>query len=273
MAQSQQQKAEMFASLHRSPGVFPIPNPWDIGSARMLEGLGFQALATTSSGFAQSLGRTDGSVTLEEKLKHCEELAAATSIPLSADLENCYGDDPESVAECIRRAAATGIVGASVEDFTGDAENSIYDFNLAVERVAAAVDAAGSLPFPFMVTARAEQLLRSTDDLEVAIRRLQAYEAAGADVLYAPGLKTLDAVRQVGASITAPLNVLGTAFPDCTVTELGAAGAKRVSIGGAFARLTARALIDAAAELHERGDLSWLSRVAAGSEVERLISR
>ena len=230
-------------SLHQDPGVFPIPNPWDIGSARLLEALGFRALATTSSGFAQSLGRLDGRVTLEEKLRHCEELAQATTVPITADLENCFGDDPESAASCIRRFSETGVVGGSIEDFTGDRQKPIYDFNLAVERVAAAAEAARSCPFNFTLTARAEQQLRGRDDIEETVKRLQAYEAAGADVLYAPALKTLDEVRLVSASIGKPLNVLGTPFAGCSVEELGDAGAKRVSIGGALARLVAGVVI------------------------------
>ena len=273
MSASRDQKAATFVALHERPGVFPIPNPWDIGSARLLEALGFEALATTSSGFAQTLGRLDGMVTLQEKLQHCEALSQATTIPITADLENCFGDDPESVASCIRQITETGVVGGSIEDFTGDRQNPIYDFNLAVERVAAAADAARSCPFTFTLTARAEQQLRGNDDIEETVKRLQAYAAAGADVLYAPALKTLDEVRKVSASIDKPLNVLGTPFADHSVEELGDAGAKRVSIGGALARLIAGALIEAATGLRDRGNLSWAVKAPPSSEVNRLFAQ
>lgn len=266
-------KAATFVSLHQNPGVFPIPNPWDIGSARLLEALGFAALATTSSGFAQTLGRADGAVTLDEKLQHCRALTEATTVPITADLENGFADDPESVADCIRQVIETGVVGGSIEDFTGDRFNPIYDFNLAVERVAAAVEAARACPFKFMLTARAEQQLRADDDIEETIKRLQAYEAAGADVLYAPGLKTLDEVHQVADSVNKPLNVLGAAFAHHTVAELGDAGAKRVSVGGGLSRLMATAVIKAATGLHERGDLSWMEGLVPNSEMKRLFAR
>lgn len=265
-------KARAFEQLHSRDEVFVIPNPWDIGTARLLEGLGFVALATTSSGFAQSLGRADGHVTLDEKLEHCRALAAATNIPVSVDTENCFGDSPEDVADCIRRVGETGVVGASVEDFTGDAAAPFYDFNLAVERVAAAVEAARSLPFPFVLTARAEQLLRSTHDIEEAIRRLVAFERAGADVLYAPALKTLDEVREVCSSVSAPVNVLGTFLPGHTVAEIGAAGARRVSVGGGLARAFVRAFIDSATELRAEGNLSWAANAASAGEVDKLFS-
>lgn len=257
---SPDEKAADFVSLHRRAGVFIIPNPWDAASARVLQELGFEALATTSSGFAQTLGRSDGEVTLDEKMRHCEALAAATDIPVSADLENGFADDPEGVAECIRRAIQTGIVGASIEDFSGDAQNPIYEFNLAVARVAAAVDAARSCPFPFTITARAEQLLHTDFDVVDTIRRLQAYEVAGADVLFAPGLRTLDHVRQVAAAVGKPLNVLGTMLADCSVEHIGQAGAARVSVGGSLAQLAdSDQFIDAAKKLRDTGDLSWAS--------------
>lgn len=270
MTASRNQKAEAFASLHNKPGVFCIPNPWDIGSARFLEALGFEALATTSNGFAQSLGRMDGMVTLDETLRHCEELSKATNLPITADLENGFRDDPESVGSCIRRIAETGVVGASIEDFTGDRQNPIYELNLAVERVTAAVEAARSLPVSFMLTARAEQQLRAGGDLGETIRRLQAYEAAGADVLYAPALKTLDEVRQVSVSINRPLNVLGPPLSAHSVEEIGEAGAKRVSVGGSLARLIARTVIAAATGLCKRGDLTWSkSGVNVGHQLPR----
>jgi len=252
-----EQKSASFVALHQLSGGFAIPNPWDIGSARLFERIGFEALATTSSGFAQTLGRADGMVTLDEKLQHCEQLAAATNIPITADLENGFGDDPESVAECVWRAAETGIVGASIEDFTRDSNRPIYDFNLSVERIAAAVEAARSCAFPFTLTARAEQLLRADYDLDETIRRLQAYESAGADVLYAPALRALDDVRQVADSVGKPLNVLGSFFPGHTVQELGEAGATRISIGGAMANLAEHTTTMAARSLLEHGDMDW----------------
>jgi 2-methylisocitrate lyase-like PEP mutase family enzyme len=202
---TQAEKAEKFKALHARDGAFIIPNPWDVGSARLLAALGFEALATTSSGFAQTLGRLDGMVTLEEKLAHCQALCAATTLPVSADLENGFAHDPEQVAETILRAGEAGLVGGSIEDYSGDDSQPIYDFTLAVERVQAAVEAAKSLNFPFTLTARAENLLRGRDDLDDTIRRLQAFEAAGADVLYAPGLKTLAEVRTVTPQFRAAL--------------------------------------------------------------------
>jgi 2-methylisocitrate lyase-like PEP mutase family enzyme len=271
VAVSQEEKAERFASLHSQSGFFVIPNPWDIGSARILEGIGFQALATTSSGFAQTLGRIDGQVSLEEKLHHCEELASSTDVPISADMENCFGDDPEDVALCIRLVAATGVVGASIEDFTGDPLNPIYELSLAVDRVAAAVEVAGSLPFKFMITARAEQLLRVGDDLDATIKRLLAYEAAGADVLYAPALKTLDEVGQVADAVNSPINVLGSSLPAFSTSEIGEAGARRISVGGGLARLVAGVLFQAGTALHDDGDLSWVTDISSGKEVDSIL--
>ena len=262
-------KATVFRALHQD-GVFVIPNPWDIGTARILESLGFPALATTSSGFAQSLGRADGQVTLDEKLEHCRSLAAATRVPISVDTENCFGDSPEEVATCIRRVAETGVVGASVEDYTGDPSAPLYDFTLAVERVSAAAEAARSLSFPFVLTARAEQLLRSSHDVDEAIRRLVAFEEAGADVVYAPALKTLDEVREVCSSVTVPVNVLGPFLPAHSVEEIGAAGARRVSVGGGLARAFIRSFIDSAARLKEEGALDWAANAASAGEVDRL---
>ncbi|TFH46386.1 MAG: isocitrate lyase/phosphoenolpyruvate mutase family protein, partial [Lysobacterales bacterium] len=191
---TQLEKADRFKALHERDGAFVIPNPWDPGSARLLAALGFEALATTSSGFANSIGRPDGEVSLEEKIAHCRALCAATDLPVSADLEKCFADSPEGAAETIRMAAEAGVVGGSIEDFSGDAGKPIYDFDLAVERVHAAVEAARSLDFPFTLTARAENLLHGRNDLDDTIRRLQAFEEVGADVLYAPALTTLEQV-------------------------------------------------------------------------------
>jgi len=268
---TQAEKAAAFEELHSRAGVFAIPNPWDVGSACLLEALGFECLATTSSGFAQTLGRTDGAVSLEEKFRHCSELCAATTIPISADLENCFGDSPESVASCIERFAESGVVGGSVEDFTGDENHPIYDFTLAVERVSAAVEAAAKLPFKFMLTARAENLLRSTRDIDDTIKRLQAYETAGADVLYAPLLISLNEVRLVSSSVNKPINVLGTPLHEYSVNDIGSAGAKRVSTGGGLARLVAGTLLGAGASLRDKGSLAWVADIASVADIDKLL--
>ncbi len=269
---TQKQKAERFEALHGREGAFVIPNPWDAGSARLLEGLGFEALATTSAGFALSQGRLDGEVTRDEAIEHCRRLAAATNLPVSADLENCFADDPAEAAETIGLAARAGVVGCSIEDYTGDPSNPIYDFGLAVERVHAAAEAARALDFPFTLTARAENFLRGRQDLDDTIRRLQAFEAAGADVLYAPGLRTLEEVRLVACASGKPVNVLAPMLEGVTVAQLADAGAKRISVGGALWRAAVAALLRAGAEMLERGSFGWTSDLASGAEVERLLS-
>jgi 2-methylisocitrate lyase-like PEP mutase family enzyme len=267
---TQKQKAERFKALHGREGAFVIPNPWDAGSARLLEGLGFEALATTSAGFALSQGRLDGEVTRDEAIEHCRQLSAATELPVSADLENCFADDPAQAAETIGLAARAGVVGCSIEDYTGDPSNPIYDFGLAVERVHAAVEAARALDFPFTLTARAENFLRGRQDLDDTIRRLQAFEAAGADVLYAPGLKTLEEVRLVTGASVKPLNVLAPMLEGVTVAQLADAGAKRISVGGALWRAAVATLLRAGAEMLERGSFGWTSDLTSGAEVKRL---
>ena len=281
MATSQIEKAKKFRALHRlpvaeaspieptGPGAFIIPNPWDAGSARILAGLGFEALATTSAGFAFSLGRRDGSVTRDEALAHCRTIAGATDLPVSSDLENCFGDDPKTVAETIRLAGATGIVGASVEDASGDDLHPIYDHSLAVERVAAAVEAARALPYPFVLTARAENFLHAHADLDDTIRRLQAFAKAGADVLYAPGLPSLEAIKTVCAAVVPrPVNALA-AFRELTfpVAELAAAGVRRISLGGVLSRVAYGALISAAREMKGQGTFTFVDRAASTAEV------
>jgi len=266
---TQAEKARAFIELHHRDGAFIIPNPWNEGSARLLEALGFEALATTSSGFAYSLGRADGEVGLEEKLEHCRRLCAATTIPVSADLENGYAEDPERAAETITRAAEAGVVGGSIEDFSGDATSPIYELELAVERVSAAVAAARELPFPFTLTARAENFLHRRKDLDDTIRRLQAFENAGADVLYAPGLTSLDQVRAVTSALTKPVNVLGVMVKGVNVSQLAEAGAKRVSIGGALARAAWAPVLRAVSEMRDSESFDWTRDLAAGSEVER----
>jgi 2-methylisocitrate lyase-like PEP mutase family enzyme len=250
---TQADQAEAFRALHHGE-PFVIPNPWDAGSARMLEALGFQALATTSGGFAFTLGRRDGEVMLDETAAHVEALTAATGLPVSVDLENGYGAEPEAAARAIERVAAAGAVGASIEDWD-PAEGRLYDAAHASERVAAAVEAARRLPFPFTFTARAENHLRGNPDLDDTIARLQAFEAAGADVLYAPGLRTADEVAAVCEAVSRPVNAL--AWPGLTFAELAGAGAQRVSVGS---RLTWTAVnaASAAAQQLLAGDLSGL---------------
>lgn len=252
---NQAEKAQKFQRLHEGPRIFVIPNPWDAGSARVLEELGFEALATTSSGYAASLGRPDGEVSRDDAIAGVRAIVDATELPVSADLENCFGDEPETVAETMRLAARAGAVGGSVEDYSRSGD-SIYPFEQSVERVAAAVAAVRSLPFPFVLTARAENFLRGRRDLEDTVRRLQAYERAGADVLYAPGLHSLDEVRAVCSAVSKPVNVL--ASREFTVEQLAGAGVRRVSVGGAFSRAAYIAFRRAATEVRDQGTFRFL---------------
>lgn len=248
-----------FRALHERPGAFVIPNPWDIGSARLLADLGFEALATTSAGFAWSVGRPDGGVGRDEMLEHCAQIVGATPLPVNADLENCYAHDPAGVAQTIRMAAATGLAGASIEDASGDPKQPIYELEHAVERVRAGVAANRAHPVPMLITARAENFLHGRKDLADTIRRLQAFEAAGADVLYAPGLATPDEIRTVTAAVKRPLNVLtGTWCPDLTFTEIEAAGAKRISVGGGLARAAYSEMLRAARDIKEKGSFAYI---------------
>ena len=250
----QETKADAFRALHAGE-PFVIPNPWDAGSARVLTALGFKALATTSSGFAFTLGRLDGSVTLDEVVEHVAALDAATDVPLSVDLENGYGADPESAALAITRAAEAGAVGGSIEDY--DPAGHLYALEHAVERIAAAAEAARGLGFPFMLTARAENHIRGNPDLDDTIARLKAFEQAGADVLYAPGLRTEDEIRAVCSVVAKPLNVL--ARPDLSVARIVAAGARRISVGGGLTWVAVDALAAAATSIRDDGDLSSLA--------------
>jgi 2-methylisocitrate lyase-like PEP mutase family enzyme len=250
----QDEKAEAFRKLHEG-GTFVIPNPWDPGSARVLEALGFKALATTSSGFAFTLGRLDGTVTLDEMVDHAARLDRATSLPVSVDLEDGYGPEPERAALAVTRAAEAGAVGGSIEDY--DRDGFIYELEHAVERVAAAAKAAHGLGFPFVLTARAENHIRGNPDLEDTIARLQAFERAGADVLYAPGLRTVEEIRAVCQAVSKPVNVL--ALPALSVAEIADAGARRISVGGGFTWIAVRAMADAATATRESGDLSALA--------------
>jgi 2-methylisocitrate lyase-like PEP mutase family enzyme len=251
---TQQQKAEAFRALHEGE-PFVIPNPWDVGSARVLEALGFEALATTSSGFAFTFGRLDGDTTLDEVAEHVATLDRATALPISTDLENGYGAAPETAAEAIVRVAEAGAVGGSIEDW--DPEGFLYEPEHASERVAAAVEAARGLGFPFTLTARAENHIRDNPDLDDTIARLRSYEEAGADVLYAPGLRTTDDIRAVCSSVSKPVNVL--AVPTLTLAEIFDAGAQRVSVGGGLTWVAVGAFRDAAEAIRDRGDLSQLS--------------
>lgn len=251
---TQEQKAAAFRAMHADE-AFIIPNPWDAGSARVLEALGFKALASTSSGFAFTLGRLDGSVTLDEVIDHCRAIDHATNLPISVDLENGYGPEPEQAASAITCVAQAGAVGGSIEDF--DPEGRIYGFDHAVERVAAACEAANRVGFPFTLTARAENYIRGNPDLDDTIARLQAFERAGADVLYAPGLRTGADIRAVYDAISKPLNVL--AHPSLSMTEIVAAGGRRVSLGGGLTWVAIGAMASAVEEMRDAGDFSSLA--------------
>jgi 2-methylisocitrate lyase-like PEP mutase family enzyme len=257
MIADQQQRGEVFQALHQGE-PFVIPNPWDAGAAKVLEGLGFKALATTSSGFAFTLGRPDGGVTLEELADHVSRLSESTSLPISVDLENGFGSEPEAAARAIETAARSGAVGGSIEDW--DPEQGIYPLDRAVARVSAAVQAARGLDFPFTLTARAENLIRGHDDLPDTIARLQAYEEAGADVLFAPGLRGAQQIRAVCQVVGKPVNVL--AHPKATVREIVDAGAQRISVGGSLTWTAAEAMAAAAERIRDEGDFSLLASPA-----------
>jgi 2-methylisocitrate lyase-like PEP mutase family enzyme len=267
---TQAEKGAAFRRLHERPGTFVIPNPWDVGTARLLAGLGFEPLATTSAGFAFSLGKPDGAVTREEKLAHCRAICAAVDLPVSADLERCFADRPDGVAETIRLASQTGIVGGSVEDASGDPDHPIYEFGLAVERVRAAAEVVRSLSFPFILTARAENYLHGRRDVADTIRRLQAFAEAGADVLYAPGLATLEDIRTVTSSVAKPVNVvMGSWNPDLTVAQLADAGVKRISVGGALARTALGTFLKAAEEIRTKGGFTYVRQAAAAADLSK----
>jgi 2-methylisocitrate lyase-like PEP mutase family enzyme len=272
MSVTQADKAERFLALHRPGTPLLMPNAWDVGSAAVLEWLGFQAVATTSSGHAATLGRLDGSVTRDEALAHATELCAGTELPVSADLENAFADDPDGVAETMRLARRTGLAGCSVEDYSGRTEDPIYELGLARERVVAAAEIAHSCPAGMVLTARAENLIRGRDDLADTIARLQAYQEAGADVLFAPGLTTAQDIRRVVESVDRPVNVLARAGMPSTA-ELAALGVARVSVGGAVAFAALGALREAAEELRDRGTYGYLERTAVGVQAARAAFR
>ncbi|HWY05287.1 MAG TPA: isocitrate lyase/phosphoenolpyruvate mutase family protein [Candidatus Acidoferrales bacterium] len=272
MVATRQQKYNVLRALHERPGAVVIPNPWDAGSAKILTALGFEALATTSAGYAFSTGHLDSApeVTRNAILQNAKEIVDATSLPVSADLQNGFGDSPNICAETIRLAAAVGLAGGSIEDSTGDSKNPIYDFQLATERVAAAAEAAHASQF--LLTARAENFLHGRPDLDDTIRRLQSFAKAGADVLYAPGLSSLEAIRAVCASVSKPVNVvMGLVGVTFSVEELAAVGVKRISVGGSFARAALGALVRAAREVKEKGTFTYAADALQSAEVKRYL--
>jgi 2-methylisocitrate lyase-like PEP mutase family enzyme len=261
-------KATSFLALHDGDGPLLLPNPWDRGSARLLASLGFQALATTSSGFAATLGRLDGRVTREEALEHCASIVGATDLPISADLENGFADDPTGVANTLRLALETGLAGCSIEDFTRSRDAPIYETGLAAERIAAATAVAHAGPVRLVLTARAENYVHGRPDLADTIARLQAYQEAGADVLFAPGLRQLEDIRQLVAEVDRPVNVL--ALPGApTVSELASVGVRRVSVGGGFTAVALGAVVEAARELTEEGTYGFWRGASVGAEAAR----
>jgi 2-methylisocitrate lyase-like PEP mutase family enzyme len=273
MTATQTAKAERFRALHQGPGGFVIANPWDAGSARLLAGLGFQALATSSGASAGSLGRRDGQVTRDEALAQAAGIVAATELPVSADLEKGFGDAPADAAETIRLAAQVGLVGGSIEDATGDAHKPLFSLSDAAERVAAASAAARALPFPFTLTARTENYLRGNPDLDDTIRRLQAFEQAGADVLFAPGLPDLASVRTVCQALSKPVNFMaGIRGKSFSVAELEAAGVRRISLAGSLYRAAMSGLLDAAREVREQGTFGYLDRSMTSAEYSNLVT-
>ncbi len=262
-----------FRRLHEESGAFIIPNPWDIGTARILAKLGFRALATTSAGLAFSSGVAEGHVSGDDTFAHCRSIVGATPLPVTADLENGFGDSPDCAARAIRRAAAIGLAGCSLEDHTGRPDVPIYDFNLAVERIAAAAEARDALPQDFVLTARCENFLWNRPDLDDTIRRLQAFEKAGADVLYAPGLRDLDTIRTVCHALTKPVNVLmGMKGATFGVADLAEAGARRISVGSALARLALGAVIAAGREMMRDGSFRFADDAIGFAELEGFFS-
>jgi 2-methylisocitrate lyase-like PEP mutase family enzyme len=271
---TQVEKGRVFRGLHERDGAFIIPNPWDVGTAQLLAHLGFEALATTSMGYAFSVGQRDNTLNRDQTLAYAAAIVSATDLPVSADLENCFGNAPEVVAETIRQAAAVGLVGGSIEDATGSPDDPIYELDHAVERVRAAVEVVRSLPFPFILTARAENYLHGRPDLKDTIRRLQAYQEAGADVLYAPGLATKADITAVVNSVARPVNVLmGLQGVQLSLADLAAIGVKRVSIGSALYRTSFATCLRAAREMKEQGTFTFADDAASPRVIELLIGR
>ena len=269
MTETTNNRESAFRTMHQRDGAFVIPNPWDVGSARILAAMGFEALATTSAGMAFALGWQEGTVSREETLEHCHAIVDATALPVSADLEKGYGDSPDSVAGTILAAAQTGLAGGSIEDHSGDRSNPIFEFDLAVERIAAAVEASRSLTQDFVLTARSENFLWGRRDLDDTIKRLQAFSEVGADVLYAPGLHDIDSIRTLCAEVDKPVNVVmgmpGTSF---TVEQLAVAGVKRISVGSAFARAAFGAFVTAAREVSEQGSFTFADSAIGFAELD-----
>jgi 2-methylisocitrate lyase-like PEP mutase family enzyme len=270
---TQAEKAARFQALHQRAGMFLLPNPWDPGSARVLAGLGFEALATSSGAAAATFGQRDGQLTRSEALASARAIAEATELPVSADLENGFGESPRVVVETVRLAAEAGLAGCSIEDSTGDKDRPLYELALAVDRIAAAAEAARALPFPFTLTARAENFLHSKPDLEDTIQRLQAYEKAGADVLFAPALPELAAVRAVCSAVSKPVNFMaGIRGKSFTVAELAVAGVKRISFASSLYRAAITGLIEAASEVKQNGTFSYLEKTITTAELIRFFS-
>lgn len=269
MSGDQAARARRFRQLHERDELFVIANPFDVGSAKMLETMGFKALATSSAGHAFSAGLPDGYTTNQDVLEHCYLVSEAVEVPVSADLEMGFGDSPGEVAATIREAAPTGIVGCSIEDHTGRLGEPIYEFSLAVERIAAAVEAARGLPHDFVLTARSENFLHERPNLDDTIKRLVAFEEAGADVLYAPNLPDIAAVREVCQAVTKPVNVLAASRFD--IPQLADAGVRRVSVGSGFARIAYGAMIKAAREVCDDGTLSYVDEAIGFAEIERML--
>ena len=270
---TQAEKGQTFRALHERDGAFIIPNPWDIGTARLLAHLGFEALATTSAGYAFSVGQRDNTIKREEMLAHVSAIVAATGLPVSADLENGFGDAPEVVAETIRLAAATGLAGGSIEDATGRTGQPIYEHEHAVERVRAAAEVVRALPFVFTLTARAENYLHGRPDLRDTIKRLQAYQEAGADVLYAPGLLSKDDIAAVVSSVDRPVNVvMGLQGVQLSLADLSAIGVRRVSVGSALSRAALGAFLRAAREMREHGTFGFADEAVSYREISGMFT-
>lgn len=274
MSVTQAEKGRVFRALHERDGAFIIPNPFDAGTARLLAHLGFEALATTSAGYAFSLGQRDNTVGREQMMVHAAAIVAATSLPVSADLENGFGDDPETVAETIRLAAAAGLAGCSIEDSTGRAGDPIYEHANAVERMRAAAEAAHALPFPFTLTGRAENFLVGRPDLDDTIRRLQAYQEAGADVLYAPGLRTRDDIAAVVRAVDRPVNVImGLQGVELSLADLSSLGVKRISVGSALSRAALGAFLRAAKEMKDDGTFTFAEEAVSYRDISAMFGK
>ncbi len=272
MTMTQAEKAAQFQALHQRAGAFLLPNPWDAGSARVLAGLGFEAFATSSGASAATFGRRDGKLTRDEALFSVRAIVNATDLPVSADLENGFGDGPGAVAETLRMAAEAGLVGCSIEDSTGDKTRPLYEIQLAAERIAAAVQVASSLPFRFTVTARAENFVRGKPDLDDALKRLQAYEKAGADVLFAPALPDLAAVRAVCSAVSKPVNfMVGIRGKSFTVAQLVEAGVKRLSFASSLYRAAMTGLVEAASEAKQSGTFNYLDKTMTTAELNKFL--